>query len=486
MSVALPVPPVVPVAPSRRGAGVELARQSSALSPATQLFRSIWFAALLGAICFEGLGRRYLPNIPGAVFYFLKDVVLIVGLIRFRIHRDVLSTFSHLYRGFMPIMKLGLLWTFVEIVNPEQKSIALGVLGFRAYWFWWIAPLVVASVLLDPVVRKKVVALQAGITIIVSIFAMLQFGAPADDSLNTYSVVDGEEVASVAVVTTGRARVSSTFSYITGFADFAILVPVLLLSIGLGETDRRSRLAALVGTLFAAASLPMSGSRGPLLISMTLCSLVVWRAGLIFTAVGRRVIVMAAAAIFTSVFAFPDALQGILDRFQGTDTEGRIEQVFNILPPVALATYDDYPPLGIGTGMMQNFREQLGVRDERYTVEGDVGRMLVELGAPGYLLVWVAKFGLVVVLLRSSRILKKDGRRAASAGAFAYALLCLEGNLVFDHIYSSLFFVGFGFIFHQVVQVRRNNASRSRVVAEDRRVVAEPALLAPPAPSAAT
>ncbi len=208
MSVALPAPPVVPVAPSRRGAGVELARQSSALSPATQLFRSIWFALLLGAICFEGLGRRYLPNIPGAVFYFLKDVVLIVGLIRFRIHRDVLSTFSHLYRGFMPIMKLGLLWTFAEIVNPDQKSIALGVLGFRAYWFWWIAPLVVASVLLDPVVRKKVVILQASITIIVSIFAMLQFGAPVDDSLNTYSVVDGEEVTSVAVVTHGpRARV---------------------------------------------------------------------------------------------------------------------------------------------------------------------------------------------------------------------------------------------------------------------------------------
>lgn len=456
MSVVVPVAPKALLAPSRRPASVELARKSSETSPATQWFRSIWFALLLGSICLEGLGRRYLPGAPSAVFYFLKDVVLIVGLLRFRVHRDVRETFSYLYRGFMPILKLGLLWTGAEIINPNQKSFLLGLLGFRAYWFWWVAPLVVASVLLDPVVRRKVVVLQASITLVVSILAMLQFGAPLDDSLNTYSVVDGEEVLSVAVVSTGRARVSSTFSYITGFADFAILVPVLLLSIGLGETNRRARLAALIATLFAAAALPMSGSRGPLLVSIALCTMVVWRAGLIFTRVGRRVIVLAVAAGFTSVLAFPDALEGIMDRFQGSDTQDRMAQVFNILPPVALASYDDYPTLGIGTGMMQNFRDQLGVRDVPYGVESDVGRLLVELGAGGYLLIWVSKFGLVVLLLRASSLLKKAGRRAASAGAFAYALLCLNGNLVFDHIYSALFFVGFGFIFHQIVEVRRD------------------------------
>ena len=59
-----------------------------------------------------------------------------------------------------------------------------------------------------------------------------------------------------------------------------------------------------------------------------------------------------------------------------------------------------------------------------------------------------------MVLWRSSKILKKAGRRAASAGAVAYALLGLYGSLVFDHIYSALFFVGFGFILQEVVQAR--------------------------------
>jgi hypothetical protein len=240
---------------------------------------------------------------------------------------------------------------------------------------------------------------------------------------------------------------------------------VLLLSIGLGEKDRRARLAALIATLFAAAALPMSGSRGPFLLSLALCTMVVWRAGLIFTPVGRRVIVLAVAAGFTSVFAFPDALQGVMDRFEGEDTQDRAGQILNVFPPVAMARYDDYPIFGIGTGMMQNFRDQLGVRDEIYAVESDVGRCLVELGAGGYLVVWAAKLGLVVALWRSSKILKKAGRRAASAGALAYALLGLYGNLVFDHIYSSLFFVGFGFIFCEVVQVRRE-ATRHHAVHE--------------------
>ena len=54
----------------------------------------------------------------------------------------------------------------------------------------------------------------------------------------------------------------------------------------------------------------MSGSRGAVRAQLGLCSMVAWRAGLIFTRVGRRIIMLAVAAGFISVFAFPDALQG--------------------------------------------------------------------------------------------------------------------------------------------------------------------------------
>ncbi len=131
-----------------------------------------------------------------------------------------------------------------------------------------------------------------------------------------------------------------------------------------------------------------------------------------------------------------------------------------MLPPVALVRYfgdGGYTALGSGTGMMQNYRQQFGItEDPNGAPEGETARYLWEMGPIGFLLYWTAKLGLVVVLWRSSKVLKKAGRRAASAGALAYTFLAINGSLAFDHVFSALFFVGFGFILQEVVQVRLN------------------------------
>lgn len=447
MSASLPLSTSVAV-PSHPVEG-ELERQGS-LSSGKQWFRSVWFTILLFSICFEGLGRRLVPAIPSMVFYFLKDAVLLVGLIRFRVNRDVMSTFRVLYRGYSPFLKLAILWTFGQLINPEQLSLPLGLLGLRAYWFWWVAPLVVASVLSDRVVRRKAVYLQAMVATVVALFAVLQFGAPAEDEVNTYAIVDGVEVRPAEVGTTGRVRVASTFSFITGFTDFAVLVPVLLLSIGLGEKDPKARLAALIATLFSAAALPMSGSRAPFVLSMALCALVAWRTGLIFTKAGRRVILLAVAGGFTMVFAFPDALQGVFDRFSSDDTQTRFEQFSSVIPPMALMS-EEYPFMGLGTGMMQSFRTQLNVPVGAYGVETELVRVLIELGVFGYLLVWITRLGLAIALWRASKILKEAGRHAAAGAAVSYMMLTFYGSMAFDHTFAALYFVGFGIILQEVV-----------------------------------
>jgi hypothetical protein len=416
-----------------------------------QWFRSIWFASLMAAICFEGLGRRYLPQVPATAFYFLKDAVLVVGLIRFRINPNVKTVVRSLYGKFLPFLKLAAVWTFVEIFNPSQQSLQLGLLGFRAYWFWWLAPFVVASVLLDPAVRRKVVFFQSAVALIVALFALLQFNAPATDSMNTYTVMNGENVQAYQVGTTARARVSSTFAFPSGFTAFAILVPVLLLSMGLSEVDRKARLAALLATVLSAATLPMAGSRAPIVIAIGMCALVAWRAGLVFTTAGRRVIVLAGLAAVAMIFAFPEAIQGVMDRFEFDDTGDRFKSGLEVLPPVTMSNYD-FPFFGLGTGMEQNYRGQFGISDTEIPwLEAEPAKYLFELGAIGYLLVWVARVGLVVLLWKASRILKAAGRRAAAGGALAYAALTFCGSITFDHYYSALYFVGLGFILQEVV-----------------------------------
>jgi tetratricopeptide (TPR) repeat protein len=419
---------------------------------------SIWFATLVSTICLEGLGRKYLPQIPAVAFYFLKDVVLILGLWRFRRTTTITRTGRYLYRGFGVALAVAFAWTVLELFNPMHESFLLGLIGLRAYWLWWLAPFVIAGTLQNPTQKRRAIYVLLVMAVGISLLAVVQFAAPPDASVNLYSVVDGEEVyATVApVAATGRARVSSTFSFLSGFQDFTILIPTLLLSIGLDAKEPRLRRTAFIATMLSAAVVPMSGSRAAVLLGASVILITAWTAGLFFTRIGRRIVIGGVAAVVLALFAFPDAFIGVQSRFANVEeTATRYQGVATILPPVAMAV-TEFPAAGLGTGMQQNARASLGIRPS-LEEELEPGRYLVELGPVGYLAMWTAKLGLIFALLRAYRILKRAGRRGAAAAALSYAVLTMNGNLTFDHIWQALYFIGSGFILAEVIAVQRAN-----------------------------
>ena len=371
----------------------------------------------------------------------------------------------HLYRGFQLAWLGGFVWTLIELANPDQASVPLGVLGVRAYWLWWFAPPIIANVLRQAEHKRKAIYVLLTMAIGISALASYQFASPADSAANLYSVVDGEEVyasGSAIVASTGRARVASTFSFVSGFANFVVLIPTLLLSIGLEVKDRKLRRLALMATLATAAVVPMAGSRGAVVLGLGVLLITVWSAGLFFTRIGRRVVVGAIVSGVLALFAFPDAFAGVQSRFEQTEeTMGRFKEAAIILPPVALAVLD-YPIAGIGTGMQQNARGSLRVYTP-WVAESEVGRLLVELGPMGYLLIWTAKLGLAVALWRAYRILKRAGKRGSAGAALGYSALALISNLTFDHVFQALFFLGCGIILSEVVSVQSNDRPAERV-----------------------
>jgi hypothetical protein len=424
----------------------------------------LWFTALFSAICLEGLGRRYLPQIPAVTFYFLKDVILVLGYLRFRPPPPVRRAARYMFRGFEIVTLVAFVWTVIEILNPEHESFALGLIGLRAYWLWWLAPFVIAGVLQNAERRKRAIYVLVAMSLGVAVLAAVQFASPANASVNLYSVTDGQEVYAAdmaTVASTGRARVSSTFTFLSGFVAFTLLVPTLLLSLGLEAEDRRLRRAALGATAITAMVVPMSGSRGSVLFGVAVLLLTVWTAGLFFTRIGRRVLIGGIVAAVVAVVVFPEAFRGVEDRFNASseETTERLGTAGLMFPPIAL-TVLEYPPLGIGTGMQQNARGSFQVTSA-WTQEAEVGRYLVELGVFGYLLVWTAKIGLMVALLRAYALLKRSGRRGSAAAALSYAALTLPGSLAFDHNWQALYFTGLGFILAEVVRVQRAQQSRS-------------------------
>jgi hypothetical protein len=197
----------------------------------------------------------------------------------------------------------------------------------------------------------------------------------------------------------------------------------------------------------------MSGSRGAVLIGGTGVLLVALGAGLLRTRTGRRALAAGVVAAGASAWVAPDAIQGVGDRFDTAETAERFEAALEYIPPLAMLVVD-YPAFGMGTGMMQNAAQMAGI-ERRYITEYEPGRYLLELGLPGYLLISIARIGLAVGLLRAGRDLKRAGRRGEAGGAYAFAGFAMIGNLVFDHIWQALFFVGVGLIL----------AARSRAMA---------------------
>lgn len=433
-----------------------------------------WFFALMSAICLEGLGRKYVPAIPTIAFYFLKDAVLLVAYLAFRRDASVRKVSDWLFRGFGVVWVAGFIWTVIEIANPSQGSFALGLIGMRAYWLWWAAPLMIASILQTAKHRRNAIYIMAYFAIGISVFAALQFVSPPDSAINLYSVVDGEAVHAAdagIVYSTGRARVSGTFSFISGFSDFTLLVPTLLLSFGIDTSDAKLRRVAFIATGCVAAVLPMSGSRSSLLLGLGVLVLTCWAAGLLFTRVGRRIVIAGVVASVLSLVAFPEAFLGIQSRFDDTaETESRVKGTATMLPPVALAVFD-YPMGGVGTGMAQNAAASLHVSSP-YAAEAELHRYLVELGVVGFLLMWSLRLGLVVALLRAYKILKQAERRGAAGAALSYAAVTFFGNLTFDHIWQALYFVGVAFILAET----RSALEVLRAAAQKRTAVGPPAI----------
>jgi hypothetical protein len=411
--------------------------------------RLIWFATLLSAVCFEGLGRRFLPQVPAVAYYFAKDACLVIGLVLFGLRPAATNKALRLFAPFPLALAALCAWALVEVAHPAQPSLWLGLFGLRSYALWWLAPVVVASALRNRAERDGALAVLSGVAVVVALFALFQFSQPADAQVNIYSQGVAEGSQAMSIPGTGRPRVTSTFSYITGFADFVGLAPGVLLALGLQARARWLARLAFAAVALSVAAAPASGSRGALIVAASSMLLVFAGAGLLATRGGRRVFAALVAAAVLALVVTPAGVAGVQQRFQGEDTASRLTDLIQAVPLYPLFVIA-YPPLGVGTGMQQNVRASFGVATD-WASEGETGRVLIELGLLGYLFMTLCRVGLLVALLRLARQARRAKNRGLAGGAVAYAALALTSSLVFDHVSQALFFINVGLLLASLV-----------------------------------
>ncbi len=429
----------------------------------------------------EGAIRKWL--VPGAqdLIYFAKDVLLLGVYVGF--FRDLPRLRTRIRQPAQPVLygalAFGALFGVLEIFNPSLPNLLVGIFGFKAYFFYVPLLFVIPAAFPNDAALYRFLRGYALIAIPVGMLAVLQFFSPSTSVLNTYAR-SNEEAYVATFGSSSYVRVTATFSFITGYTAYLIATAILILALlGAGRWRFRGHLLLFAALGMTLLGMLMTGSRGPVLILSLLFPLYWWLAvirerggGATF---GRLVIVLAVVA---GVLVATN--QKAIDAFRGraagvSDISGRVSSP--LMSPYLLLP--DAGVLGFGIGATHQTAAMLTPGVVPYSwlhgllVEVETGRIMLELGPIGFLLVYFTRILLTVFAFRQIFALRTRFHRALATATFLFFLAAIPGGAVFD-VTADIYYWFFGGVLMLAVRLDREAAQKAARAAAPRPVAREP------------
>jgi hypothetical protein len=397
--------------------------------------------AVMVVLVFEGAMRKWL--FPGAqdMIYFGKDVILLGAYAGFLRDRANLSHRRVATPTLAVALALAVAYGLLEIFNPRLPNLLVGLMGFKAYFLYaplvWVVPAVFPS----DVALARFLRRYLALAIPVGLLAIAQFFSPSSSFLNTYARPDLENSAYVATFgSSAFVRVTGTFSYISGYSAYLLCTAILLLSVLAATRWRFKRNLTVYSSLGATLlGLLMTGSRGPVLILVVLLPLYWWlalvREGQSGTLFFRMLLGVGLLTLLVNSIG-AQAIGAFQGRVAGSGSEvlSRTVQPFTtpwyILPQAGLLGY------GIGATHQTAASLARGMRPFSWlngtAVEVESGRVMLELGAFGFLLTYFLRVYLAVFALIQAKRLRAPFHRILCIGSLMLFLAQLPGSIVFD------------------------------------------------------
>lgn len=418
-------------------------------------------------VVLEGALRKWV--FPGAqdLIYFAKDVLLLgayAGFLSQRRSRSVprpAAVPASLRAALLAAAAFGLL----ETLNPRLPNVLVGLLGFKAYFLYvpllWVLPACFRSdeELARFLSRYVLLAIPVGL------LAVAQFLSPASSPLNTYAWATGDLTRISTFGSSSYVRVTGTFSYITGYSTYLLVMAFLVLAVlattrwRLGLPDLRYFVALGVTVL----GMLMTGSRAPVLILVLLFPVYWWLSvvrepGGVAT-VGRLLLALALVAGVLGYTA-SDAVGAFYGRAVGSeDVPSRA--LAPLTQPVRLL--DRAGPIGYGIGATHQAASAVTKGVVPYSwlrgplVEGETGRIMLELGPVGFLLIYFIRTYLVLLAFRHARRLRTRFHRAVATASLLFLVSQLLGAIVFN-VTADVYYWFFGGLLFLVMRLDREVA----------------------------
>lgn len=395
--------------------------------------------AMMVLLIVEGAIRKWVFPESQQLIYFAKDVLLLgcyAGFLRDQAARRFRITAPP---AFIALATFAAAWGALEIFNPKLPNVVVGILGFKAYFMYVPLMFLLPACFKTDQELDRFLRRYCLIAVPVALLGMLQFVSSPTSTINAYATGKGEDAGIVTFGSSEHVRITGTFAFITGYTSYLVVNATLLLAV-LGASrwkfsaNRKLYLAlglSLIGML-------MTGSRGPVMTLAVMFPfywyLAVMREGDTGLTVSRAG--LALGVVLAGVFIFGgDALGAFVGRASGSsDVAERLASPFlsplKILPEAGL--------LGYGIGASHQMARAVAPSIIPYSwlhglnTEVETGKIMLELGPLGFVLIYLMRLTLVGFAFRHARLLRTRFHRALAVGAFLYFLVQMIGSVVFD------------------------------------------------------
>ncbi len=386
----------------------------------------------VAACVLEGVLRKWIfRDSAGPIkyaCYFAKDFIF-AAILFCRPHVALNKSLRTVLLLGLPPILIGALLSSVQGLNFVG-----GLLSLRAL----IALPVIAYFAIPRLAGIKinnVAFLIGGLTILNAFLGIKQYSSPVDSAINYYATDSGIG----AVAFEENVRAAGTFSYITGYANFATVgawAGVSLLCLA------RGRLRYIVcGWAFYVASLIcalVSISRGTVLIVLAMLAVFAVSGkdalGNLFKGLAAAVVLFAAGYALNLNPLFVQLSDTVIERHEMADdsVEGR-----TIAPFFEAGLATQLSPLGSGFGTEQvaGVYAETGVMSfARF--ESQFARLVVETGLTGLIGFLITAIGTIYILFRARRNVSDEGlRRVFVLTAFLVGSFFFT-NVAFNHFAS--------------------------------------------------
>lgn len=360
----------------------------------------------------EGAARKWiLPSFQAPILQ-IKDIALIAAYLGYAMSPRVPVPDADKIKLLSFLFVAQAAFCFLQILNPALPSPLLGIYGFKTYIVYTPLLFIMPEIIRTRDDLRTFLKWATIVAIPVSLLALYQFSQPPSSWVNKY--VSHEEGAEAVVSVfgeggegafkTGRARTSSTFSYIGGLVTFLIAVaPLTMSTFFQNNVPRKMMYLAAAASVLMIGAVMTTGSRTPIAIFavvLPMAALFVGIRGLLPLASAIRLAVLAALLGAAGSYFFADAASALLYRAENADSTAD-----RLISPITelIGAFNLTPVLGFGIGSNSNAAGSL-VNSSFYwlpfLVENETARVMQDLGLIGFVIVYLFKISIAYLAIR--------------------------------------------------------------------------------------